>query len=212
MTLQGQWADKERGSSLEHRLGYDLTQRRHLVGPVGPNGLVVLRMTSRPPVDAAHRVSFELERKEGGRLLAFSLVVDERAECDDPLNESRQTRWELAGSLAAERIARYFSTVETKVTGATAGRLLIPGVEWWESDSLGKQIGGIAWSIGDVALLGSGVLMLGLSINERNAFAEGSGSLDKANTFQYVGFGLLGAFLVERIVWAALPSERLPAQ
>ena len=124
---------------------------------------------------------------------------------------------ELPAYLAAQRIANnivnYYERVKRTSSPVTtpfktSRTLLLPGAEWWTDDDDYRVAGGIAWSTLDVGLLGGGVLLVGLSIRERNNYAMRSGSLDRASDMERAGFGLLGAFLVERIVWGLVGPKK----
>ena len=188
-----------------------LQLKRRWIGPLNaPRGApLVIGATSAA---GKYRLSLDLHRPnepKGRSIRALSVVVDEKQECTDPLVKEKEGRWTTAGETAAERIIDYYRSVEVEVPVANdnVSRFLLPGAAWWDSDNGYKAAGGIAWSVGDVALLGSGVLLVGLSIKERNDYAKGEGSLDHASNLQYVGFGLLAGFVVERILWAFVGTE-----
>jgi hypothetical protein len=177
-------------------------------GPRRETAPVTLRILTKQ-YEATYRVEVALrDTAQRADLYAFAVIVDEAEPCpEDPLVASWQARWQAAGASAAERVVDYFKTVEVNKQNAAVSRLLLPGAAWWDSDKPAKAIGGYVWSAGDVGLLGSGVLLIGLSINERNRAAEGTGSLKVSQNLQYVGFGLLAGFLVERVVWAFVGTE-----
>src|SRR5664280_2260013 len=215
MGLDIQWSwngARDRLEWLKSGLTTALDAKRRWVGPLAPNGRVVLTVTKTSGM-GENMLSLELRRRgsDGNELLhSVSVVVHENEVCaNEPAVKDVQGRWEVAGAVAADHIVDYFRSIQidVPVTNTATSRYLLPGAEWWTDKRPAKVAGGIAWSVGDLALAGGGVLLLGLSINERNNYAQGSGSLAHANDMEYVGFGLLGAFVAERIIWGLVGSE-----
>lgn len=188
-----------------------LARQENWVGPAPAAQAKVAIETATVRAGDLHTVELTLKSTQGQAprtLYRFAIVVDVGRDCsDEPLVASLASRWQYAGMMAAARISDYFKSVPLPVPQAKVSRYLLPGAEWWKAEQPAKRVGGIAWSVGDVGLLGGGVALVGLSIRERNAYARREGSLDYATDLQYAGFALLGGFLVERVLWAALGTD-----